>query len=466
MKLKMNRAFPIPRHSTVFFLSFLSWGLFSFPITLGAQEQEVEKETPKQIEIVTLKKNLNCPKGDFSWVREGEEVALKIGGQDQGISLKDVVRIEMAQANPLLDLDKVLLVLRSGERLYVNLDDGTEEFVKFKTQNFVSKNEVQQISLENIKALLVPKSFESRKTFNKFQAKFSQGTQSPIKVRQSQWNKKSKETADPEAKETEALEDDRLLTSEGTSILGLLLKVDSKGFLFENDELGEVQLSKTKIRAVEIADEEEPGSGNSTRLRVLVLMKDHSRFLGLPTSLKDGRLDFKSRGLGSIAIDLDEVQSIEILGGNATYLSDLSPTESVSKDPFSARDVQRDRNVRGGPLKIRDKEYRKGLGMRSHTSLSFKIGSGFKRFQAILGIDDEARQSSLESRRQGGGTAIFKVYLDGQVSFQRQLSFVDPAERLDLPVEGVQVLRIEVDYGPGLWIQDYANWADARLIRS
>ena len=199
--------------------------------------------------------------------------------------------------------------------------------------------------------------------------------------------------------------------------------------------------------------------------RVLWALVDGSYLLGRPLSLGADGVRIHSRALGQIRVPLESVRHIEISGGQFQFLSDLDPVSARTRDLFLHNPVQRDVSYRGGPLRLRGRTYRKGLGMRSHARLDYALGDRFSRFQAIVGIDDAAEVTTLEARRSGGGIAIFKVLVDDKTVFEKQLSVRDKPLTIDIPVAGGQILGIEVDHGPGLYILDYADWVDAKLIK-
>lgn len=452
---------------------FLLAAVLALPVpSLDSQESPpAEKARPgpdsPTVTVLTEQTSHEGAIGDLTWVSTEEAPALRLG--DQTIPLGTVLRLELAAGEPSsTDLEPVLVILRSGEQVSGRLAPGDEENLRF-TAGLLATPETPSVAIEKVRAVLVRQGFENSRTFTRFRARLDPGSRGPIPVRSDAWSPEKKDGESPEAPE-DSLLDDRLHTSEGTTLSGLLLEVGPSGVLFETDDLGEVRLGLDRIRAVELADlpEEETATGSGpegSEIELLVSTASGDRLRGRPAGIRDAHLQLDSLSLGRVEVPLGKLQTVEVLGGKTVFLSDLDPVETTSKDPFSPRPVQRDLNVRSGPLKIADQVYRKGLGMRSHTRLTYDLAASYERFQALLGIDDLARQTTLQSRQQGGGVAVFRVFLDDRVAFQKQISVRDSAVKLDLPVGGVRSLRLEVDYGPGLWIQDFANWADARLIR-
>ena len=120
--------------------------------------------------------------------------------------------------------------------------------------------------------------------------------------------------------------------------------------------------------------------------------------------------------------------------------------------------LRNDRNVSGGFLTLRGVEYPRGLGVHSRSSVTYRLDGKFRRFHAVLGIDDDTG---------GKGSAVFEVLVDGKRVFKSDVltgtSVPVVLDRLD--VAGAKLLTLRVDYATLGDIQDHANWCDAVLIR-
>ena len=163
---------------------------------------------------------------------------------------------------------------------------------------------------------------------------------------------------------------------------------------------------------------------------------------------------------------IERVRSVSFRGGRCQYLSDLEPEKvSYRDDLFSRWELSRDLSATGDPIRIRGKPFLKGLGMHSYCRADFALGAGYSRFQAVLGMDDRAKPETAKALEIGAGSGVFRVYLDGKVAFEKEVSFRDPPCPVDLPVEGARQLGLELDYGKGYLILGRGDWADARIIR-
>ena len=143
-------------------------------------------------------------------------------------------------------------------------------------------------------------------------------------------------------------------------------------------------------------------------------------------------------------------------------------------------ELQFDQSVKGTPLKIVDKAYEKGLGVHTVSEIVYALDGQFKEFISDIGVDASAGDK---------GAVRFKVCVDGVVKsgevvragmakdnddmvetlygFQvAAMTSKDAAKTIRLNVENATVLRLCVDDGVNGLRNDYADWADARLIKA
>ena len=158
--------------------------------------------------------------------------------------------------------------------------------------------------------------------------------------------------------------------------------------------------------------------------------------------------------------------AIDFSLGKIVYLSSLEP-RSVNYQPYIKPpagaliygEYRRDRNLDGRPLRLGQKTYARGLAIHSRTELVYRLGGDFRRFQAMMGIDDEftnEKWGAVEVRILGDRRPLYSG-----VCRPRE----DPIP-LDLDVTGVVELEIIVDYGPDKdGIGDRLHLADARVVK-
>jgi hypothetical protein len=194
----------------------------------------------------------------------------------------------------------------------------------------------------------------------------------------------------------------------------------------------------------------------------LVSLNDGSRFTLLASQSR-----FENNVLQAVHvtgsrwdIPIDAIFDLRVLRGKAVFLSDLasSAEEHTPFLPDGRRwQPQRDRSVAGRPLRLLGREFPKGIGLHSRSSITFDLSGKFRVFRAVVGLDDETR---------GHGTALCSVAVDGhRVLEWMELSRDKPAMRLPiLNVAQANQLTLQVDFGRLGDSQDHVDWVDAVLL--
>lgn len=182
------------------------------------------------------------------------------------------------------------------------------------------------------------------------------------------------------------------------------------------------------------------------------------RVTGRWTSLTPDLLTVKLEWGDTLEVPVASVSRLEVKNGKLVYLSDLQPAE-VRIIPYldGNYQFQQDRSAAGRPLRLAGKTYARGLGTHSRTEVTYALDGGFETFAATLGLDDAVGNS---------GSVIYRVYGDDRMLYESPVvRGGDAPIDLKLPLKGVLLLRLEVDYADGGDAADQANWADARLLR-
>jgi hypothetical protein len=158
--------------------------------------------------------------------------------------------------------------------------------------------------------------------------------------------------------------------------------------------------------------------------------------------------------------------SLDFSRGKIVYLSQIEPRE-VKYTPFF--DItwryRRDANLTdGGPLRLGGKDYARGLAIHSRTFLSYRIGGEYRRFQAVMGIDQAVEKLGLEQVL--GRNVHVVISGDGRPLFEADVRGSDPPQELDIDVSNVRDLEILVDFGSDqLDIADHLDLADAKVVK-
>ena len=161
----------------------------------------------------------------------------------------------------------------------------------------------------------------------------------------------------------------------------------------------------------------------------------------------------------TLQLPLARIYSIDFLGGRAVYLSDLTPAK-VEQTPYFGRVIpfRLDRSLEGGPLKLSDGVYPKGIAVHSRCVLQYQLDGAFARFQTKLGFEDPAGKMGEVSARVMG---------DGNVLYENPDARGDQKPvKIDVSVSNVKTLTLEVDFGKGQDVAGRVVWANARLLHA
>ncbi|MCY6355045.1 NPCBM/NEW2 domain-containing protein [Clostridium sp. ZS2-4] len=139
---------------------------------------------------------------------------------------------------------------------------------------------------------------------------------------------------------------------------------------------------------------------------------------------------------------------------NVTYLSDMNWMSGSS----GWGTIQKNKNIVGNPITLNEKTYEKGIGTHANSTIIYDLGGEYERFKSTIGLDDGTVREK--------GTIIFSVYADGNEIYKSGVFRCGTqAEDIDLDVSGIKELKLVVNCVDNNYY-DWADWADARLIRS
>ncbi|MDB5389803.1 MAG: hypothetical protein JWM11_5449 [Planctomycetaceae bacterium] len=170
----------------------------------------------------------------------------------------------------------------------------------------------------------------------------------------------------------------------------------------------------------------------------------------------------------TISVPLGQLKTLDFSAGKIRYLSQIDPID-VQLFPFwDPSDYLAYRRNFSGPLGIltpitlRGKPYAKGLAIHSKTILKYRLSGEFRRFQAVMGIDDFAGK---KDQPDSWGDVHVKISGDSKILYEGDAKRFDAPVLLDFDVSGVRDLVILVDYGGNLDIGDWLDLADAKLSK-
>lgn len=249
---------------------------------------------------------------------------------------------------------------------------------------------------------------------------------------------------------------DVLMLANGDRASGEFVNIDERAVAIEVP-VGEIKIERDGIQALRFNTDLISFPQPETPL-VLVSLVDGSRLTGRNAEVDKQVLRLDALFGEQLKLPISVVSSLQFLNGRGVYLSDIEPLE-YRFTPFLSYtwELQRDRNVDGGPLLLRGAEFAKGLGTHSRCAVTYSLKGRYRLFHAIVGIDDST---------DGKGNAAVSVELDGRVLFASDtITGNDPALAVPaLDVSQGERLTLIVDFGQLADVGDRVNWCDAVLV--
>ena len=192
---------------------------------------------------------------------------------------------------------------------------------------------------------------------------------------------------------------------------------------------------------------------------VSAVLADGSR-ISLLTATCDGRALTGTAVPGiPLRVPLDQLIALDLLGGPAVYLSDLTPARYDHTPYLSVTwPLAVNSSCAGRELRLKDGMHDRGLGMHSEAKATYTVPAGMRFFEVRVGLDE------VSGRR---GSVRVRVLADGKERDPGRTRDLKHGEMLDvrLDVKGVKELTLAVDFGEGGDVGDHVNWVDARFVR-
>src|SRR5262249_30702983 len=161
-----------------------------------------------------------------------------------------------------------------------------------------------------------------------------------------------------------------------------------------------------------------------------------------------------------VQVKMSEIVVLTVLQGRAVYLSDLKPSK-IEQLPYLdvAAPPVGDGSVKGRDLRLAGNTFDKGLGVHSACRMTYDLAEGYKRFEALVGLDDATGR---------GGSVRIQVLVDGKS--QKTGSDGESTHRkgpiaLRVDLAGAKQLTLVVDFGERGDVQDDVDWVDAKLVK-
>jgi hypothetical protein len=252
---------------------------------------------------------------------------------------------------------------------------------------------------------------------------------------------------------------DRVLLRNGDSLEGTLADMSGQSVRLELDKRKlEVQFDKIAAIAMntELASRRRP---NGTYARIV--LANGCRLSLASAACNGATLTGRTLFGADVQVKTEDLVALAMLQGRAVYLSDLKPSK-VEQKPYldAAAPPVRDGSVKGRDLRVGGGTYDKGLGMHSHCSMTYDLAGGYKRFEALIGLDDATGRE---------GSARVQVLVDGKpqkLGLSGNLTHRNGPLAVRVDTGGAKQLTLVTEFCDHGDVQADVNWVDARLIKN
>ncbi len=361
-------------------------------------------------------------------IKKGDRYELAVGTET--MLLRDVARVTFRTTDTLKLNPKAVVILPDTSELWGELLPEGGEILTIRTTTVGTL----KVPLEKVRGIVFPPSFPRVRAFERFRLRL-------------------RSTHDT----------DTVYSTDGTAAQGIVERVSPEKIVIDSESLGALTFPGSRVRGVALAPVEPWQKPDGVRLGFV--LADGCLLWGTPVDATGGLCTIKTI-VGLVRIGFSKTNELLVSGGSWVYLDAMEPTAVVEKSMLGDMvwPYRRNVNVMGGPLRMQQKRYHRGLGVHSYSKLTYRLHGRFTRFRARAGLDESAVDENLDTRF---GNVVFAVYVDGEKRFDSgAVSWNDSPQRISLDVTGADTLDLVVDTGAGLHVRDRADWVEARILRA
>jgi dienelactone hydrolase len=143
------------------------------------------------------------------------------------------------------------------------------------------------------------------------------------------------------------------------------------------------------------------------------------------------------------------------------WLSDLMPVRVGQ----ARGEVRLDRSYRGNVLRVGSREMAKGFGVRVPSEIEFSLKKKFRRLSLEYGVDLEGA-TTVPMMRASAEWLRFGVWGDGRRLWSSEwIQWHHQCPPVEVDIEGVDLLRLQLDGGGSTWLYGSAAWGNPKLLR-
>ena len=249
---------------------------------------------------------------------------------------------------------------------------------------------------------------------------------------------------------------DLVLLKNGDRVEGTIQKIDADAGC--RIHLGEQSATYPLHRIALIAfNPEFQARPKSNRPHARVVLRSGARFRLNSLVLEQGSLRCASAMTGKFTIPVEELVSLQIRQGKASYLDEVKPkTFEATAFLDLSWPLAVGRTQFGRALRLGGDRFESGLSMHSRSRATYALSPADRWFEAIVGIDEQAGPR---------GAARIQVEVDGKAHGLKLIKAGEPPVVFRVDLRGGKTLGLVADFGPLGDVQSHVIWADARIIR-
>ncbi len=232
---------------------------------------------------------------------------------------------------------------------------------------------------------------------------------------------------------------------------GVISKLDEKAvyFLLDGEE---IPVGLSKVFGIVLSRKVSPRKPVG-----VVQMTNKDRLPLASVRYVEGQLVAKTDSGLNITTTLSAVDLIDFRQGRLVYLSELEP-RTYEYTPFFDEEwkMRRDQNFDGSLIRVGNQSFTRGLCIHSKTLVRYRLAGEYRRFQAVMGIDELVGNK--------GHTRVV-IKADDQILFEGDVRGADDPVDLDFEIANKRDLEILVDFGADLSVADHLALGNARLVK-
>jgi hypothetical protein len=249
---------------------------------------------------------------------------------------------------------------------------------------------------------------------------------------------------------------DLVLLRNGDAVEGVVNGLDARALRLDVNRK-ELTIERGKVAVIALNTELTRALKPKAAYGLLVL-RDGTRLSLASAGCADGKtLTGETLFKSPVSFPVEDVVALSVQGGAAVPLSELKANK-FEHTPYlgCSWPYVLDGSVDRRDLRLAGSTYDRGIGMHTASRLSYDLDGRYRRFEALVGLDDTSGR---------GGSTHVRVLVDGRPGADREFFGRGEPFAVRVDVTGARELTLVADFGERGGVQGHVDWADARLIK-